>query len=72
MGGKTRNIAIQLVLQHCGVTSCMFFVARYSVALLSTSLTQPAGILGRGPSKASVSRELQEGSLWGTVYISEG
>ena len=27
------NIAIQLVLQHCCKTSCMFFVARFSVPL---------------------------------------
>ena len=27
MGSTTRNIAIQLVLQHCCKTSCMFFVA---------------------------------------------
>ena len=25
VGGKTRNIAIQLVLQQCCKTSCMFF-----------------------------------------------
>ena len=31
VGGKTRNIAIQLVLQRCCKTSCMFFVARFSV-----------------------------------------
>ena len=33
MGGKTRNIAIQLVLQQCCRTSCTFFVARFSVPL---------------------------------------
>ena len=33
MGGKTRNIAIQLVLQQCYKTSCTFFVARFSVPL---------------------------------------
>ena len=31
IGGKTRNIAIQLVLQQCCKTSCTFFVARFSV-----------------------------------------
>ena len=31
VGGKTRNIAIQLVLQQCCKTSCTFFVARFSV-----------------------------------------
>ena len=31
VGGKTRNIAIQLVLQQCCKTSCMIFVARFSV-----------------------------------------
>ena len=31
--GKTRNIAIQLVLQQCCKTSCTFFVARFSVPL---------------------------------------
>ena len=31
MGGKTHNIAIQLVLQQCCKTSCTFFVARFSV-----------------------------------------
>ena len=34
MGGKTRNIAIQLVLQQCCKTSCTFFVARFSVPLI--------------------------------------
>ena len=29
MGGKTRNIAIQLVLQQCCKTSCTFCVARF-------------------------------------------
>ena len=33
MGGKTRNIAIQLVLLQCYKTSCTFFVARFSVPL---------------------------------------
>ena len=30
VGGKTRNVAIQLVLQCCQ-TRCMLFVARFSV-----------------------------------------
>ena len=30
MDGKTHNIAIELVLQQCCKTSCMFFVARFS------------------------------------------
>ena len=29
MGGKTRNIAIQRVLQQCYKKSCTFFVARF-------------------------------------------
>ena len=33
MGGKTRNIAIQLGLQQCCKTSCTFFVARLTAAL---------------------------------------
>ena len=33
VGGKTRNIAIQLVLQQCCKTSFTFFVARFSVRL---------------------------------------
>ena len=33
MGGKMRNIAIQLVLQQCCKASCTFFVARFSVPL---------------------------------------
>ena len=33
MGCKTRNIAIELVLQQCCKTSCKFFVARFSVPL---------------------------------------
>ena len=33
MGGKMRNIAIQLVLQQCCKTSGTFFVARFSVPL---------------------------------------
>ena len=32
-GGKTRNIAIQLVLQECCRTSCTFFVARFTELL---------------------------------------
>ena len=31
VGGETRNIAIQLVLQQCCKTSCTFFVARFSI-----------------------------------------
>ena len=31
LGGKTHNIAIQLILQQCCKTSCTFFVARFSV-----------------------------------------
>ena len=34
MGGKTHNIAIQLVLQQCCKKSCTFFVARFSVPLI--------------------------------------
>ena len=33
VGGKTRNIAIQLDLQQCCKTSCTFFVARFFVPL---------------------------------------
>ena len=33
MGGKTRSIAIELVLQQCCKTSCSFFVARFSAPL---------------------------------------
>ena len=40
VGGKTRNIAIQLVLQRCCQTSCMFFVARFTVPLVGTSTEQ--------------------------------
>ena len=36
MGGKTRNIAVQLVLQQCCKTSCAFFVARFSVMTIDT------------------------------------
>ena len=35
VGGKMRNIAIQLVLQQCCKTSCAFFVARFFVPLVS-------------------------------------
>ena len=31
VGGKTRNIVIQFVLQQCCKTSCRFFVVRFSV-----------------------------------------
>ena len=31
VAGKMRNTAIQLVLQQCCKTSCMFFVARFSI-----------------------------------------
>ena len=34
MGGKTRNIAIQLGLQQCCKTSCTFLVARFTEALV--------------------------------------
>ena len=34
MGGKTRNIAIQLGLQQCCKTSCTLFVARFIAALV--------------------------------------
>jgi len=34
VAGKTRHIAIQLVLQQCCKTSCKFFVARFFVPLL--------------------------------------
>ena len=34
MGGKTRNVAIQLVVQQCCKTSCTFFVARFYAPLL--------------------------------------
>ena len=33
VGGKGRDIGIQLVLQECCETSCTFFVARFSVPL---------------------------------------
>ena len=33
VGGKTRNIAIQLVLQQCCNSGCTFFVARFSAPL---------------------------------------
>ena len=33
VAGKTRNIAIQHVLQQCYRTSCALFVARFSVPL---------------------------------------
>ena len=39
MGGKTRNIAVQLVLWQCCKTSCTFFGARFSVPLLGGKLT---------------------------------
>ena len=32
VGGKTRHIAIQLVLQQCWKTSSTFFVGRFTVA----------------------------------------
>ena len=34
MGDKTRNIAVQLVLQQYCKKSCMFFVARFSAAFV--------------------------------------
>ena len=33
VGGETRSIAIQLVLQQCCKTNCTFFVARFAVPL---------------------------------------
>ena len=36
VGGKMRNIAIQLVLRQCCKTSCTFFAARFSVPLDGT------------------------------------
>ena len=35
-GGKTRNIALRLVLQQCCQTSYMFFVARFTESLWRT------------------------------------
>ena len=40
MGGKTRNIAVQFVLQQCCKTSCMLFATRFSVPLATTTVTQ--------------------------------
>ena len=37
VGGKTHNIAIQLVLQKYCKTSCTFYVARFAVALGAVS-----------------------------------
>ena len=34
VGGKTCNVAFQLVLQQCCKRSCIFFVARFSVPLV--------------------------------------
>ena len=45
MGGKTRNIAIQLVWQQCCKTSCTFFIARFTEALI----TLGTGQRGTGP-----------------------
>ena len=42
MGGKTRNIAIHLLLQQCCKTSCTFFVVRFSVTF-STALYLSGG-----------------------------
>ena len=50
----------------------MIFVVLFPVPLVFTSPNQPAGILGKGPSKASVSRELQKVSLWGTLRTPHG
>ena len=36
MGGKTRNITFQSVLQQCCKTSCTFFVVRFSVTLVKS------------------------------------
>ena len=36
MVGKTLNIAFQSVLQQCCKTSCTFFVARFSEALMKS------------------------------------
>ena len=36
MDGKTRNISFQPVLQQFCKTSCTFFVARFSVALVKS------------------------------------
>ena len=33
VGGETRSVAIQLVLQQCCKTNCTFFVARFAVPL---------------------------------------
>ena len=38
MGDRTRNIAIQLVLQQCCKTSCTFFVARFTERLKPTDV----------------------------------
>ena len=36
MAGKTRNIAIQLILQQCCKTTWMFFAGRFSVPIRRT------------------------------------
>ena len=41
VGGKTRNIAIQRVLQQCYKKSCTFFVARFSVPAVLWSARWP-------------------------------
>ena len=55
-GGKTRNIAIQLVWQQCCKTSCKFFVARFTGALITLGTDQ----WGTGPHASPP--EIVEGS----------
>ena len=43
-GGKTRNVAIQLVLQECCKTSCMFFGAHISLPLLCQMKANSTGV----------------------------
>ena len=53
VGGKTHNIAIQFVLKQCHKTSCTFFFASFTVALITENWPQNAGSLYIGSSPLS-------------------
>ena len=61
-GCKTRNIAIQPVLQQCYKTSCTFFVARFSVPAVLWSASTSHVVDAASP--RSISIDKKKNVLW--------
>ena len=62
MGVKTRNIAIQPVLQQCYKTSCTFFVARFSVPAVLWSASTSHLVDAASPQNISIDKK--KNVLW--------